>query len=114
MHFMKIAWMIFAAALNVAGPASAAAPTSALEIKIELRVMDFIASPTGRTVVAVVYDRDMRGSQDEAAAILQSLEEWQGTGRSKILPRLVELHALSSAKALKAIILPASLTDESA
>jgi hypothetical protein len=113
MHFTKIVSMIFAGALTMAGPAGAA-PTSVLEVKIELRVLDFIASPNGRTVVAVLYDRDMRGSAEEAAAILQALEEWQGTGRSKILPRLVELHALSSAKALKAIILPASLSDLSA
>jgi hypothetical protein len=113
MHFTKIASMIFAGALTVAGPAIAA-PTSVLEVKIELRVLDFIASPNGRTVVAVVYDRDARGSAEEAAAILEALEEWQGTGHNKILPRLIELHALPSAKALKAIILPASLADASA
>lgn len=114
MHFTKIALMICGSALALAGTAAEASPTSVLEVKIELRVMDFIAAPADRSVVAVIYDRDSRGSVDEAAAILQALEDSRATARSKITPRLLELHALASVKGLKAVILPSGLIDETA
>lgn len=110
MHFMKIALMACGGVLALAGLTAQAGPTSVLEVKIELRVMDFIAKPADRSAVAVVYDRDLRGTAEEAGAILQALEESQELARSKISPRLVEVHALSSAKGLKAVILPASLS----
>jgi hypothetical protein len=47
MHFMTIALMSCCGGLALAGAAARAAPTSPLEVKIELRVMDFIASPAG-------------------------------------------------------------------
>ena len=113
MHFMKIAPMVCGGALALTGLLAQASPTSPLEVKIELRVMDFIASPADRSLVAVLYDRDARGSADEAAAILQALEESRELARSKFTPRLVELHVLASVKGLKAVILPASLADDS-
>jgi hypothetical protein len=109
MHFMKIARIACCGALALAGLTAQAGPTSVLEVKIELRVMDFIAEPANRSAVAVLYDRDLHGSMDEADAILDALEESRELVRNKISPRLVEVHALSSAKGLKAVILPASL-----
>lgn len=113
MHFNKIALMICCSALALAGLHAKAASTSVLEVKIELRVLDFMTSPSDRSAVGVVFDRDAHGSAEEAGAILQALEESQELARNKISPRLVELHALSSAKGLKALILPVGLSDES-
>ena len=69
MHFMKIALMACGGVLALAGLTAQAGPTSVLEVKIELRVMDFIAKPADRSAVAVVYDRDLRGTAEEAGAV---------------------------------------------
>jgi len=113
MHHLKTALLICCGALALAGLPAGAGPISVLEVKIELRVLDFMTDPANRTVVAVLYDRDVRGSAEEAAAILQALEESQELARNKIAPRLMDAHALPSAKNLKAVILPPGLTDES-
>lgn len=113
MLHMKTALLICCGALALAGLHAEAAPTSVLEVKIELRVLDFMTDPANREAVAVVYDRDARGSSEEASAILQALEDSSGLLRNKIAPRLVELHALSSVKGLKAVILTAGISDES-
>ena len=70
MYFRKIALMACCGALALTGLFAEAAPVSPLEVKIELRVLDFIAEPAGRSVVAVLYDRDRSGSAEEAAELL--------------------------------------------
>jgi hypothetical protein len=113
MHFTKIALMICGGALALTGEAAYAAPVSPLEVKIELRVLDFISEPHDRTMVAVLYDQARTGSADEAAAILKALQDSAGLARYKIMPRLVEIHALAGFKGIKAAILTAGL-DEAA
>jgi hypothetical protein len=113
MHFMKIALMIGGGAFALAGLAAQAAPVSPLEVKIELRVLDFIAEPADRTIVAVLYDQGRAGAADEAAGILRALQESAGLARGKIAPRLVEIHSLAGLKGVKAVILTAGL-DEAA
>lgn len=113
MRHMKTALLICCSAFALAGLHAEAAPISVLEVKIELRVLDFMTDPANREAVAVVYDRDARGSAEEASAILRALEDSLELVRNKIAPRLVEVHALSSVKGLKAVILPAGLSDKS-
>jgi len=113
MRHMKTALLICCGALALAGVVAQAAAASLLEVKIELRVLDFMTDPANRETVAVLYDRDKSGSAEEAASILQAFEETRELARSKIAPRLVEMHALASAKGLKAVILPAGMADES-
>ena len=109
MYFRKIALMACGGALALTGLFAEAAPVSPLEVKIELRVLDFIAEPAGRNVVAVLYDRDRSGSAEEAAAILRSLQDAADPAHAKIMPRLVEIRALAGQKGLKAVILTAGL-----
>src|SRR5579859_4583783 len=113
MRHLKTALSICCGVLALGGLLAQAAPTSLLEVKIELRVLDFMTDPSNREAVAVIYDRDKSGSAEEAASILQTLEETHELARNKIAPRLMELHALASAKGLKAVILPAGIADDS-
>ena len=108
MYFRKIALMACGGALALTGLFAEAA-VSPLEVKIELRVLDFIAEPADRSAVAVLYDRDRGGSAEEAAAILRSLQDSADPARAKIVPRLVEIHALAGQRDLKAVILTAGL-----
>lgn len=112
MRSMKTALLICCGALALAGGLAEAAATSPLEVKIELRVLDFMTGPANRDAVAVLYDRDKSGSAEEAAAILQALEASRDLIRNKIAPRLLDVHALSSVKGLKAVILPAGMADD--
>ena len=112
MDHVNNALLMCCGALALAGLPAQASPISVLEVKIELRVLDFVTEPPARTEVAVLYDREVRGSAEEAAAILQALEESQELERNKIAPRLVEAHALASAKNLKAVILPPGTANE--
>jgi len=109
MYFTKIALMACGGALALAWIFVQAAPASPLEVKIELRVLDFIAEPADRTAVAVLYDRERGGSAGEAAAILRSLQDSADPAHAKISPRVVEIRALSAQKGLKAVILTAGL-----
>ena len=109
MYFRKIALIACGGALALAGLFVQAAPVSPLEVKIELRVLDFIAEPTGRTAVAVLYDRDRNGSAEEAAAIMRSLQDTADPAHARIAPRLVEIRALAGQKDFKAAILTAGL-----
>jgi len=93
MYFMKIALMIGGGAFALAGLAAQAAPVSPLEVKIELRVLDFISEPADRSAVAVLYDRDHPASAEEAAGILRALQDSAGLARVKIAPRLVEIRS---------------------
>jgi len=111
MHFMKIALILCGGALALAGRPALAGPVSPLEVKIELRVLDFISEPADRATVAVVYDRDRAASADEASAILKALQESEGLARYKIAPRLVEIRSLAGLKGIKAAILTAGLDD---
>lgn len=113
MYFMKIALVICCGALALRGAGALAGPVSPLEVKIELRVLDFISEPADRSAVAVLYDRDRSGSAQEAAAILNSLQDLAGLARNKIAPRLVEIHSLAGLKGVKAVILTDGL-DEAA
>ncbi len=112
MYFMKIA-LIIGGAYALAGLAVQAAPVSPLEVKIELRVLDFISEPADRSAVAVLYDRDRAGSAGEAAGILRALQDSAELARNRIAPRLVEIRSLAGLKELKAVILTAGL-DEAA
>jgi hypothetical protein len=109
---MKIALLTCCCALAPAGLSAAVTPVSALEVKIELRVLDFVAEPADRSVVAVLYDREQAGSTGEAAAILDALRQVAGLARSEIAPRLVEIRSLGRMRELKAVILTAGLDDE--
>jgi hypothetical protein len=111
MYFMKMALVVCSGALALAESGAQAGPVSPLEVKIELRVMDFVAEPAGRSVVAVLYDRDRGGSAQEATAILNSLQELAGLARSKIAPRLVEIRSLAALKGVKAAILTDGLDE---
>lgn len=111
MYFMKIALMMCGGALALLGQAALAGPVSPLEVKIELRVLDFISEPADRSVVAVLYDRDHTPSSEEAAAILKALQDSVGLARYKIAPKLVEIHALAGMKGVKAAILTAGLDE---
>jgi len=108
MYFMKIA-LIAGGALALTGLFAEAAPASPLEVKIELRVLDFIAEPADRSAVAVLYDRERAGSAEEAAAILRALQDTADPARAKISPRLVEIRSLAAQKGLKAVILTTGL-----
>jgi hypothetical protein len=105
MYFMKIALILYGGALALAGSGAQAGSASPLEVKIELRVLDFIAEPADRSMVAVLYDRDRAGSVQEATAILNSLQDLAGLARSKIAPQLVEIRSLAGLKGVKAAIL---------
>jgi hypothetical protein len=109
MYFMKIVLMLCGGALGLLGQAALAGAVSPLEVKIELRVLDFISEPADRSVVAVLYDRDRTASADEAAAILKALQESAGLARYQITPRLVEISTLAGLKGVKAAILTAGL-----
>ena len=109
MYFKKMALMAGGGAVALAGLFVQAAPVSPLEVKIELRVLDFVAEPADRTAVAVLYDRDRGGSYEEAASILRSLQDAVDAARSRIAPRLVEIRALAAEKEYKAVILTAGL-----
>jgi hypothetical protein len=111
MYFMKIALILCGGALALAGRPVLAGPVSPLEVKIELRVLDFISQPADRAIVAVIYDRDRTGSADEAAAILKALQDSVGLARYKIAPRLVEIGDLPGLTGVKAAILTAGLDD---
>ncbi len=113
MYFMKIALMIGGGAFALAGVGGQGGPGSPLEVKIELRVLDFISEPADRSAVAVLYDRDRPASAEEAAGILRALQDSAGLARVKIAPRLVEIRSLAGLKGLKAAILTAGL-DEAA
>ena len=113
MYFMKMALVICGGVLALAGPGALAGPVSPLEVKIELRVLDFVAEPADRSTVAVLYDRDRGGSMQEATAILNSLQDLAGLARSKIAPRLVEIRSLAGLTGVKAAILTEGL-DEAA
>lgn len=110
MYFMKIVLILYGAALAVAAQA---APVSPLEVKIELRVLDFISEPAGRSVVAVLYDKGRADSAEEAAGILRALQDSAGLARYRITPRLVEIRSLSGLEGAKAVILTVGL-DEAA
>lgn len=109
MYFRKIALIACGGAVALTGLFVQAAPVSPLEVKIELRVLDFVAEPADRTAVAVLYDRDRAGSAEEAAAILKSLRDSEDPARDKIVPRLVDIRGLTTQKDLKAVILTAGL-----
>ena len=111
MYFMKIALMICGGALALTGQAALAGQVSPLEVKIELRVLDFISEPADRSLVAVLYDRDRTASAEEAASILKALQDSLGLARYKIAPRLVEIRSLAALKEVKAAILTAGLDD---
>ena len=111
MYFMKIALMMCGGALALTGPVALAAAVSPLEVKIELRVLDFISEPADRSAVAVLYDRDRAGSAEEGAGILKALQDSEGLARYKIAPRLVEIRSLAALKEVKAAILTAGLDD---
>ena len=108
MYFTKIA-LIAGGALALTVLFAEAAPASPLEVKIELRVLDFIAEPAGRSAVAVLYDRERGASAEEAAAILRELRDTADPARARISPRLVEIRTLAAQKGLKAVILTAGL-----
>jgi hypothetical protein len=111
MYFMKIALMMCGGALALMGSMALAGPVSPLEVKIELRVLDFISEPADRSVVAVLYDRDRAASAEEASAILKALQESVGLARYKIAPRLVEVRSLAGLKEIKAAILTTGLDE---
>jgi hypothetical protein len=112
MYFMKIALIICGGAFALAGLAAQAASVSPLEVKIELRVLDFISEPHDRSVVAVLYDQTHAGAADEAAAILKALQDSIGLARYRITPRLVEIRSLAALKGVKAAILTTGLDEE--
>ena len=111
MYFMKTALMMCGGALALMGVVAQAGPVVPLEVKIELRVLDFISEPADRSVVAVLYDRDRAASAEEAASILKALQESLGLARYKIAPRMVEIHSLAALKGVKAVLLTAGLDD---
>lgn len=111
MIFSKTALVLCGGLLALAGPAADAAPASALEIKIELRVLDFLIDPAGRSAVAVVYDRAHAASAEEAGTILRTLQDSASLARNPIAPRLVDIHALAGLKEMKAVILTAGLDE---
>jgi hypothetical protein len=91
------------------GPSLAQAPN--LDVKIEIRVLDFIAEPIGRSDVAVLYDRDVAGSMADALQIVKAFDDSLGLARSKLLPKLVELHALPQEAGLKAVVVGRNIAD---
>lgn len=111
MYFMKTALMMCGGALALMGQTALAGPVSPLEVKIELRVLDFISEPADRSLVAVLYDRDRTASAEEAAEILKALQDSVGLARYKIAPRLVEIRSLAGLKGVKAAILTTGLDD---
>lgn len=113
MYFMKIALIMCGGALALAGRAAEAAPVSPLEVKIELRVLDFISDPRDRSMVAVLYDRERAGSAEEAASILKALQDSAGLARYTIAPKLVDIRSLAGLTSVKAAILTGGL-DEAA
>jgi hypothetical protein len=113
MYFMKIALILCGGAgvAMVSASAVQAAPVSPLEVKIELRVLDFISDPSDRSVVAVLYDRDRAGSAEEAAAVLKALQDSAGLARYVIAPRLVDIRSLSALTGVKAAIMTSGLDE---
>jgi hypothetical protein len=94
---------------SLAPPPARADSQSFLTVKIELRVLDCLAAPSGRSAVAVLYDPANSESQKDATGVLQTLEQSAGLAQNDFAPRLVEAGNLAAQGALKAIILTAGL-----
>jgi hypothetical protein len=92
------------AVLFGAGGRALADPTHYLDVKIEIRVLDFLVEPRGRATVAIVYDRDSPESQRQAAATLRAFEDSAALARSKMSLTLMERRALPGTEGLKALV----------
>jgi hypothetical protein len=86
---------------------------SALDVKIEIKVLDFLRDPHHRGKVAVLFDRDNGESRRQAEFTLHGLIEFSALSRSGLAPALVERRELAAARDYAAVLLgPAELQSE--
>jgi len=82
-------------ALAFLGSYSAAADTSAKDIKIAARAVAFMTNaPTGDVVTAIVFDPANGASKAEADAIMAAMAKGVKAGKAKLTPKLVSVDSL--------------------
>jgi hypothetical protein len=86
------------------------AATSMKDVRIGIRVLDFVTSPaTGRAAIGIVYDARSKESTDDAQAILDWLSPAEGASRPALSPMMVEVQKLDDVQALKAVIVASGM-----
>ncbi len=70
--------------------------TTLNELKVGLRVVDFMVSPPkGPTALAVIYDSQVKASLEDAQSLFAWLKESSGTAKAELIPSLVDIRQLS-------------------
>jgi hypothetical protein len=86
--------------------------TSEKDVKIAVRVLDFVNAPAvGRSVVGVVFDARNRDSIEDARSILQWLGGASGQSISDMTPVLIDIRKLDSFRDLGALVVAAGLEE---
>ena len=82
----------------------AAGATSLEDVRIGLRVLDYVISPADdRKAIGVIFDPRIKESVDDTLAIVDWVSSSAGHGGWTVSP--VEMQKLSDAKGLKAVII---------
>lgn len=69
--------------------------TTLNELKVGIRVVDFMASPPrGKTPLALIYDSQIKASAEDAQSILNWLNGDIGAGKVDLVPVLVDIRQL--------------------
>ncbi len=69
--------------------------TTLNELKVGIRVVDFMASPPrGKTPLALIYDPQVRGSSEDAQSLLNWLNGNMGVSKAELVPMLVDIRQL--------------------
>ncbi|HXP97798.1 MAG TPA: hypothetical protein VN809_13875 [Telmatospirillum sp.] len=69
--------------------------TTLNELKVEVRVIDFMTPPPrGKTALAVLYDAQNTASVEDARVILAGLRSGVGSAKAELVPSLVDVRRL--------------------
>jgi hypothetical protein len=69
--------------------------TTLNELKVGVRVVDFMASPPrGKTSFALIYDSQIKASSEDAQSILNWLNSHVALGKADLVPVLVDIRQL--------------------
>ncbi len=94
--------MLILLCLVLSGPSNA---TTLNELKVSVRVFDFMTSPPrGRTALGVIYDSQNKASVDDAQAIQGWLNAGISSGKAELIPSLIEVHQLDEAPDFRIVI----------
>jgi hypothetical protein len=98
-----VSWIWLIGCVGVVGPAQA---TSLNELKIAVRVFDFLSEPPhGKMPLAVIYDGQSKASQEDAMA----LERWINSGvtslRAQLVPTVIDAAHLDQGSPLHLAII---------